>query len=188
MEQSGLYDVGDEIPPQAIRRMGIGQILPIEEPLVAEGEGQCSTQVEPSPTIDPHASEEQTEGPQPSDQDQGQDQPQDDGDAPNNAQDQYHDTEQAQDQVQAHDQEQAQDDAQDAQDDPPLVTSKELLERRAAKIASKLKHQQHVMENVYGSLKRGVTTRSKLKNFCEHHAFVSCVEPQKVHEALEDTD
>ena len=39
VEQSGLCDVGDEIPPQAIRRMGIGQILPIEEPLVAEGEG-----------------------------------------------------------------------------------------------------------------------------------------------------
>ncbi len=42
VEQSGLCDVGHEIPPQAIRRMGIGQILPIEEPLVAEGEGQCS--------------------------------------------------------------------------------------------------------------------------------------------------
>ena len=49
VEQSGLCDVGDEIPPQAIRRMGIGQILPIEEPLVAEGEGQCSTQVEHHP-------------------------------------------------------------------------------------------------------------------------------------------
>ena len=28
VEQSGLCDVGDKIPPQAIRRMGIGQILP----------------------------------------------------------------------------------------------------------------------------------------------------------------
>ena len=46
VEQSGTCDVGDEIPPQAIRRMGVGFILPIEEPLVAEGEGQCSTQVE----------------------------------------------------------------------------------------------------------------------------------------------
>ena len=58
MEKSGLCDVGDEIPPHSLRRMGIGQILPIEEPLVAEGEGQCSTQVEPSPTLDPRASEE----------------------------------------------------------------------------------------------------------------------------------
>ena len=61
-------DVSDEIPPQAIIRMGVGYILPIEEPLVAEGEGQCSTQVEPSPTQDPHASEEQSEGPQPNEQ------------------------------------------------------------------------------------------------------------------------
>ena len=86
VEQSGTCDVGDEIPPQSIRRMGIGHILPIEEPLVAEGEGQCSTQVEPSPTQDPHASEEQSEGPQPREQDQGQDQPQDGGEPPSDAQ------------------------------------------------------------------------------------------------------
>ena len=58
VEQSGLCDVGDEIPPQTVRRMGIGQILPIEEPLLVEGEGQCSTRVEPSPTLDPHTSVE----------------------------------------------------------------------------------------------------------------------------------
>jgi hypothetical protein len=143
VEQSGLCNVGDEIPPQAIRRMGIGQIFPIEEPLVAEGEGQCSTQVEPSPTLDPHAFEEQSEGPQPSEQDQGQDQPHDDGDAPRDAQDQVHDSEQAQD------------GAQDNQDSAPQMPMEGLLERRAAKIASKLKHQGHVMENVYGNLKRG---------------------------------
>ena len=53
MEQSGLCDVCDEISPQAIRRMGVGHFLPVEEPLVAEGEGQSFTQVEPSPTQDP---------------------------------------------------------------------------------------------------------------------------------------
>ena len=37
--QSDLIDIGDEIPPKAIRRMGVGQILPVEEPLVVEGEG-----------------------------------------------------------------------------------------------------------------------------------------------------
>ena len=76
VEQSGTCDVGDEIPPQAIRRMGVGFILPIEEPLVAEGEGKCSTQVEPSPT----------QGPQPHEQDQGQDQPQDGVEPPSDAQ------------------------------------------------------------------------------------------------------
>ena len=39
-----------------------------------------------------------------------------------------------------------------------------------------------------GSLRKGVSTRRKLANYCEHHAFVSCVEPQKVYEALEDPD
>ena len=53
---------------------------------MAEGEGQCSTQVEPSPHQDPHASEEQSEGPQPREQGQGQDQPQDGGEPPNDAQ------------------------------------------------------------------------------------------------------
>ena len=38
--QSDLNDVGDEIPPKSIRRMGVGHFLPVVEPLVAEGEGQ----------------------------------------------------------------------------------------------------------------------------------------------------
>src|SRR3989337_1430980 len=103
VEQSGTCDVGDEIPPQAIRRMGVGHILPIEEPLVAEGAGQCSTQVERSPTQDPHPSEEQNEGPQPHDQDQGQDQPQDGVEPPRDAQGQVLSSEQVQDQEQARD-------------------------------------------------------------------------------------
>ena len=111
VEQSGHCDLGDEVPPQAIRRMGIGQILPIEEPLAAEGEGQCSNQVEPSPTLDPHASEEQNEGHQPNEQDQGQDQLHGGGDVPNDAQDQVHASKIAQDQDQAQGQEQAQDGA-----------------------------------------------------------------------------
>ena len=44
------------------------------------------------------------------------------------------------------------------------------------------------MTNVLGSLRKGVSTRRQLANYCEHHAFVSCVEPQKVYEALEDSD
>ena len=59
---------------------------------------------------------------------------------------------------------------------------------RAAKVASKLERQQHVMENVLGSLIKGVTTHKQLSNFCKHHVFVSCVEPQKVYEALDDED
>jgi hypothetical protein len=50
VEQSGVCDVGDEMPPLAIRRMGVGHLIPIEEHLLVEGEGLCSTQVEPSPS------------------------------------------------------------------------------------------------------------------------------------------
>jgi hypothetical protein len=48
VEQSGVCDVGDEILPRAIRRMDVGHLIPIEEHLLAEGEGQCSNQVEPT--------------------------------------------------------------------------------------------------------------------------------------------
>ena len=74
------------------------------------------------------------------------------------------------------------------QDESSQMPIEELLERRAAKVASKIERQQHLMENVLGSLSKCVTTRKQLSNFCEHHAFVSCVEPQKVHEALNDED
>jgi hypothetical protein len=50
VEQSGVCDIGDEIPPQAIRTMGVGHLIPIEEHLLAEREGLCSTQVDPSPS------------------------------------------------------------------------------------------------------------------------------------------
>jgi hypothetical protein len=44
------------------------------------------------------------------------------------------------------------------------------------------------MESVTGSVRRGVSTKRQLANFHSHHAYISCVEPQKVFEALEDPD
>ena len=67
----GKVDVCDadvEIPQDAIRRMGVGFFHPIEEPLVADREGQCSTQVEPSSAQDqqaPTAGETSAPTPQP---------------------------------------------------------------------------------------------------------------------------
>src|ERR1044071_2257653 len=46
---------------------------------------------------------------------------------------------------------------------------------------------QHSTDNILGSISKGVTTRKRLANFCEHHSFVSCIEPLKVEEALDDT-
>jgi hypothetical protein len=66
--QSGVHDVGNKIPPQAIRRMGVRFFWPIEGHLLAEGEGQCSTQVEPSPAEHPQdLNQRQAAPPQPQD-------------------------------------------------------------------------------------------------------------------------
>ena len=43
--------------------------------------------------------------------------------------------------------------------DAPPLSNEELLERRAAKIANKLRVKSHLMKNVLSSLKRGVSTR-----------------------------
>ena len=75
--QSGVCDVGDEMPQEAIGRMGVGFFRPIEGHLVADREGLCSTQVEPSssqapqaPTSDPTSAptQEHVQDPQPNDQ------------------------------------------------------------------------------------------------------------------------
>jgi hypothetical protein len=44
----------------------------------------------------------------------------------------------------------------------------------------------HPIDNILGSIRRGVTTRSRLANFCEHYSFVSMLEPLRVEEALGD--
>jgi hypothetical protein len=50
--QVDVCDVGDEIPHEAIGRMGVGFFRPIKKSLMVEREGLCSTQVEPSPSQD----------------------------------------------------------------------------------------------------------------------------------------
>jgi hypothetical protein len=57
----------------------------------------------------------------------------------------------------------------------------------------------HPVDNIFGSIQRGVTTRSCLATFCEHYlfvlatfygyySFVSSFEPLKIDEALDDPD
>jgi hypothetical protein len=46
----------------------------------------------------------------------------------------------------------------------------------------------HPVDNILGSIKRGVTTRSRLAIFCKFYSFVSSLEPLKVEEALGDPD
>jgi hypothetical protein len=44
----------------------------------------------------------------------------------------------------------------------------------------------HPVDNILGSIRRGVTIRSRLENFCEFYSFVSSLEPLRVEEALSD--
>jgi hypothetical protein len=42
------------------------------------------------------------------------------------------------------------------------------------------------MNNILGDIEKGVTTRSRVANFCEHYTIVSSFEPFKVEYALCD--
>jgi hypothetical protein len=46
----------------------------------------------------------------------------------------------------------------------------------------------HPVDQILGDISTGVTTRSRLANFCEHYSFVSSIEPFRVEEALQDPD
>jgi hypothetical protein len=46
----------------------------------------------------------------------------------------------------------------------------------------------HPVDQILGDISKGVTTRSRLANFCEHYSFVSFIEPFRVEEALQDLD
>src|SRR5688572_33114111 len=46
----------------------------------------------------------------------------------------------------------------------------------------------HLVDQILGDISKGVTTRSRLANFCEHHSFVSSIEPYRLEEALQDPD
>jgi hypothetical protein len=44
----------------------------------------------------------------------------------------------------------------------------------------------HPVDQIMGDINKGVTTRSRLANFCEHYSFVYSIEPFRVEEALQD--
>jgi hypothetical protein len=46
----------------------------------------------------------------------------------------------------------------------------------------------HPINNILRNIRKGVTTRSCVVNFCEHYSFVSSFEPFKVEDALRDPD
>jgi hypothetical protein len=46
----------------------------------------------------------------------------------------------------------------------------------------------HPVDQILVDINKGVTTRSRLANCCEHYSFVSSIEPFRVEEALQDPD
>ena len=72
----------------------------------------------------------------------------------------------------------------DDEDDGPIQRSTQVPHPRV--------HQSiqwgHPIDNILGSIRRGITTCSHLASFCEHYSFVSPLEPHRVEEALDDPD
>jgi hypothetical protein len=46
----------------------------------------------------------------------------------------------------------------------------------------------HPIDQIIGDINKGVQTQSHLASFCEHYSFVSCGEPIRIEEALNDPD
>jgi hypothetical protein len=46
----------------------------------------------------------------------------------------------------------------------------------------------HPVNNILSDIEMGVTTRSRVTNFCEHYSFFSYFKPFKVEDALRDLD
>jgi hypothetical protein len=44
------------------------------------------------------------------------------------------------------------------------------------------------VDNILSDIKKGVTTRLRVATFCQHHSFISSLEPFKVEDALRDLD
>ena len=177
--QVSSRDVGDGDSSQVIKLMGIGHILPTESHIhVQQDDGgessstqeePTSTQVEPSnASQDQHLTHDalQTEEQEPSPQTFEQDQVEDQSPSQGQAQDGVNDQGPSKDEFVDHE-----------------GTIRKI---KAASVASGLQ-----VNNILGSISRGIETRARKKNlttFCGHHAFVSNFEPLKVHEALEDPD
>jgi len=154
----------EEPPSVSIMRMGLGEVRPRESstqaPIEQSNKNQpsSSTRVEPSSSHVPQ-DQSQTLG---DDQDQGNDQ----GGA----------------QVEA-----TQGDASRVDNDDdggPIQSQSQVPHPRVYQSIQR----DHPVDNILGSIRRGVTTRYRLASFCEHYSFVSSLEPLKVDEALDDPD
>ncbi|KAK1606057.1 hypothetical protein QYE76_029730 [Lolium multiflorum] len=198
--QMGQVDVcaGDEIPQDAIVRMGVGFFRPVEGHGVASREGLCSTTVEPSssqhqqtPSSEANdaPTQEQEQDPPSCVQDQGQDQPRihDGSDeypfdicaTPNDVQDQAHEVEHTQEievaQVEGQD-----GDPKDQVDQVipprPRRTKEEIEARRLARRDRNLELRGHTHDKVLGDLE---AMHKELNNFKRNKVWTLVKKPKE---------
>jgi hypothetical protein len=162
-EQVSENLVDDEEPPSvSIFRMGTGEVMPREVQVQASVD--TNNQDPPSSTrVEPpssqdHQDESQVHG---DDHGRGFDQGGEQGD-------------------------EAQDEAPQVEDDDdgPIQRQSQAPHPRVHQIVQR----DHPVDNILGSIQRGVTTRSRLTNFCAFYSFVSSLEPLSVKQALGDPD
>jgi hypothetical protein len=103
---------------------------------------------------------------------------------------------QANDQDKKDEQDKDKDQHQDAGNDQGGVVQDEKEEDQEESRSSSPPHprvrqtiqRNHPIDNILGDIKKGVTTRSHVINFCEHYSFVSSLKYFKVEYALRDSD
>ena len=164
--------VGDEAPSQAIRSMGIGELVPVEQGSINEEGEARSTQAQPSTSLegdhisqDELPSQDQVINPQLNEQDKE--------DVPAQEENIMPSPSQAQDEGQVH---------------SIVPQANEDLAPRPRRIRASTISSGISVDKILGSLSKGVSTRRQLASFCKHHAFVANFEPTKIDEALEDPD
>jgi hypothetical protein len=94
------------------------------------------------------------------------------------------DQEDEQDEDQAHDQEESIDQGRDEVDGDHKESRSKPPHPRVHQTVQR----DHSMDNILGDIKKRVTTRSHIANFCQHYSFVSSMEPFKVEDALHNPD
>jgi hypothetical protein len=85
---------------------------------------------------------------------------------------------------------QVQEDSNDQEEDEDVGDKKE-SNSRATPPHPRMRHtvqREHPMQNILRDIKKGVTTRSHVVNFCEYYSFVSSFESFKVEDTLRDPD
>jgi hypothetical protein len=159
--------VGNEEPPnQSILKMGIGEVRPHEDREEEQAEIQTpniypNLNVSSSTRVEPTSSSLDQDQAHGDDHDRGNDQGGASGE--NTQVDGSHD---------------------EGDDNEPIQRQSIFPHPRVHQNIQR----DHPVDNILGSIRRGVTTRSRLVNFCACYSFVSFLEPLKVGDALGDAD